>query len=65
MVQKRNPHAANNFAVARVSDITRAEIDELAEKTGMPKSKITRMVIVAGLPKVKAELLKPDPIQPG
>ena len=60
MTKARDPHANNAMATARVSDVTKAELKDLAAKSGLTLSEITRKVIMAGLPIVKREISKPS-----
>ena len=59
MSKPRNPHANNSMATARVSDVTKEELKELAAKSGMTLSELTRKAIMAGLPIVRREIRKP------
>jgi len=54
----RDPHANNAIATARVSDVTKAELRGLADKSDLTLLEITRKVIMAGLPIVKREISK-------
>ena len=56
MSKPRNPKANNNMATARVSDITKAELQALAAKSGMTLSEVTRKAITEGLPILKNKL---------
>ena len=59
MSKPRDPTANNNMATARISDLTKAELRDLAAKSGLTLSEITRKAIIAGLPVVKREVNKP------
>ena len=56
MSKPRNPHANNAMATARVSDVTKAELRNLAAKSGLTLSEITRKAIIEGLPILKRTL---------
>ena len=58
MSKPRNPHANNSMATARVSDVTKNELRDLAAKSGLTLSEVTRKAIMAGLPVVKREIIK-------
>jgi hypothetical protein len=56
MSKPRNPNANNAMATARVSDVTKAELQALVAKSGKTLSEITRWVIREGLPVVKQKV---------
>ena len=58
MSKPRDPNANNAMATARVSDITKAELRDLAAKTGLTLSEVTRKAIIEGLPILKRKLAK-------
>jgi hypothetical protein len=59
MSKTRDPTANNNMATARISDITKAELRDLAAKSGKSLSEVTRWVIQEGLPVVRRKVNKP------
>ena len=58
MSKLRNSNANNAMATARVSDVTKAELRDLAAKTGLTLSEITRKAITEGLPILKSKFAK-------
>ncbi len=59
MTKPRNPHAYNNLATARVSDVTKARLRALAKRLGCTLTQATRAAIEAGLDALHVET--PDP----
>ena len=56
MSKPRDPTANNNMATARISDLTKAELRDLAAKSGKSLSEVTRWVIQEGLPVVRRKV---------
>jgi len=57
MVRPRDPRKFHNLISARENDFTKSDIDEIVEKTGLPRTAVIRTAIEKGLPATKAQLL--------